>query len=436
MIKDEEYWAKKKQADKLNSVTLKLPHRFSFRDHDVFEFDSAISFFDWDLKDRQVKIDIRGCKAPNYQTLSLLVLYQWQLKNQGCTVSIIADDEDQGASTMWSMMGARGTFPVLLSPTQNFLGKEKKPLIALRNSEDFKLVVNGIDKFSQEFDVKYTETLRYVVSELLYNTLEHGKKFGSQKLRGIRIPSLANFSSYEKSREIHIIIADVGIGIKKHLEQAYPGLASHTEAIQLAIRPQKSGTFGSSDPYTDKNNAGMGLFISSNIIKRLNADMHIISGDGLLHVSPQDITVKTLAASWPGTIVLLTLRLEDEPTFILHNLMQEFRQLAVNEQKVADDAEEKDRFYFGIENFFGKYAEDKDAAIRFKENKLFKAIENDKDIVIDFNYVESAPHSFLSALLASPIKRLGMKAYKKIKIINATPEIRETIDFIFDDNTE
>lgn len=436
MFKNEEYWIKKKQAEKQNSITLKLPHRFSFRDHDVFEFDSAINFFDWGLSDRQVKIDITDCKAPNYQTLSLLVLYQWQLKNQGCKVSIIADDEQQGASIMWSMLGARGTFPVLLSPTQNFLGREKKPLIALRNSEDFKLVVNGIDKFSQEFDVKYTETLRYVVSELLYNTLEHGKKFGSNKLRGIRIPSLANFSSYEKSREIHIIIADVGVGIKNHLEQAYPGIASHAEAIQLAIRPQKSGTFGSNDPYTDKNNAGMGLFISSNIIKRLNADMHIISGDGLLHVSPQDITVKTLSASWPGTIVLVTLRLEDEPTFVLHSLMQEFREQAVNEQKVADEAEDQNRFYFGVENFFGKYAEDKDAAISFKETRLFKAIQENKDILIDFKYVESAPHSFLSALLASPIKRLGINAYKKIKIINATPEIRETIDFILDDNTD
>lgn len=76
-----------------------------------------------------------------------------------------------------------------------------------------------------------------------------------------------------------------------------------------------------------------------------------------------------------------------------------------------------------------------DAAIKFKEKYIFSAIEEDKNIVIDFNYVESSPHSFLSALLASPIKRLGMTAYKKIKVINATPEIRETIDFIFDDNT-
>ncbi len=31
--------------------------------------------------------------------------------------------------------------------------------------------------------------------------------------------------------------------------------------------------------------------------------------------------------------------------------------------------------------------------------------------------------------------RLGLAAYKKVKVINALPEIRETVDFIRDENT-
>ncbi|MCB1584214.1 MAG: hypothetical protein KDI92_14220 [Xanthomonadales bacterium] len=93
--------------------------------------------------------------------------------------------------------------------------------------------------------------------------------------------------------EILFIIADIGIGIKRHIEQAYPGQGSDEEAIKLAIKPQVSGTFGSTDPYKQKNNAGIGLFISTNIIRRLKADMHILSGNGLLHVSPRDITGRT-----------------------------------------------------------------------------------------------------------------------------------------------
>jgi len=63
-------------------------------------------------------------------------------------------------------------------------------------------------------------------------------------------------------------------------------------------------------------------------------------------------------------------------------------------------------------------------------------IKDGKTLLIDFDYVISAPHSFLSALLATPIKIIGIKAYKKMKIVNAQPEIRETIDFILDDNID
>jgi len=426
----------KANIEKQNAVTLTLPHRFSFREHDVYEFEEALSFFDWSLCDRQVRIDITKCKSPNYQTLSLLVLYSWHLKNNGCTVSIIESNDEQGASAMWRQLGGRGTFPVLFNPNQTFKGGRFKPLLPVRGSEDFKRVIAAVDSYTNGFNIQYADTLRYVLSELLYNTLEHGKLFGTPHIRGRRIPSIAQFAWYKRSNEIQFIIADIGIGIKRHIEQAYPGQLSHIDAIRLAIKPQRSGTFGRSDPYTDKNNAGMGLYISSNIIKRLNAEMHIISGDGLLHISPRDVTGRTLNNGWPGTLVLVTLRLEDEPSFLLHSLLQEFRDQAQSEQRTADKQEELDRLYIGINNYFGRFAEDKDAAIHYKEKNIFAAIDEGRDIVLDFTEVHSSPHSFLSALLASPIKRLGMKAYKKIKIINATAEIRETIDFIFDDNTE
>jgi hypothetical protein len=243
------------------------------------------------------------------------------------------------------------------------------------------------------------------------------------------------FTWYKKRNEIHFIIADIGIGVKSHLEQAYPGQESDEAAIKLATRAKVSGTFGRNDPYRNKNNAGMGLYISTNIIRRLNADMYVVSGNGLVHVSPRDVTGRTMTKSWPGTFVLVTLKIEDNPTFFLHKLMQEFREAATNEQNAADSQEADERFYLSIFNYFGSYAEDKEAAIKFRDTKLFPAVESGKIILVDFDRVTSSPHSFLSALLASPIKVMGLAAFKRIKIVNSTPEIRETIDFIFDDNT-
>jgi hypothetical protein len=336
---------------------------------------------------------------------------------------------------MWRMMGARGTIPVLISGNQNFIGNDFKPTIAVRTEDDFKQVIATSEAFTASFNIEYENTLRYILSELLYNTMEHG--FAFYKFRGYdkQIPSLAQFTYYQTRHELQFIIADLGMGIKKHIEQAYPGQESDEAAIKLAIKPQVSGTFANTDPYKAKNNAGVGLFISSNIIRRLNASMHIISGNGLLHISPRDVTGKTLENRWPGTFVLVTINLGADPTLQLHKLMQEFRAEAFSEQRKAEQKEMDGQVYISITNEFGSFAEYKPAAIKCRDNKIFPAINASKELVIDFENVTNAPHSFLSALLASPIKSMGMQAYKKIKILNASPEIRETIDFILDENT-
>lgn len=333
-------------------------------------------------------------------------------------------------------MGAPGLFQVTTQVDQNFGGNPFKPLIALRNADDFKSAISKVEDYTKGFNVEYMQTLRYVLSELLYNTLEHGISHFFWRRKEYRTPSLIQFAWYQNRNQIHFIVADVGVGVKQHLEQAYPLFESDEEALKMAIRPNVSGTFGNAAPYSGKNNAGVGLFISSNIIRRLKADMHIVSGNGVLHVSPRDITGRTMPTFWPGTFVLVEVKLEAEAQFALHDLMQEFRETARKEIERTDSAANLGKFYFQVENIFGPYAEDKEAAIRYRDSKLIPAIYENKKIVVDFSRVESSPHSFLSALLATPIKILGMDAYKAIRILNASPEIRETIDFILDENTE
>ena len=98
-------------------------------------------------------------------------------------------------------------------------------------------------------------------------------------------------------------------------------------------------------------------------------------------------------------------------------------------------SDKKETVSIEIRNHFGRYAEDKDRAKKIRDEKILPALAEDKSLIIDFEDIVSAPHSLLNAMLATPIERLGLAAYKKIKIINAAPEIRETLDFIFDDNT-
>lgn len=426
----------KRRREKDRAITIKLPARFAFKNHGYIDFEDVLKFFDWSLENRPVKIDFTKCRSPNYQALTLLVLYAWKLKQQKCKVSFELESSTSGASQIWKMMGAPGLFQVSTHEDQNFRGNRFKPLIAIRNPVDFKEALNTIENYTKDFNVEYMNTLRYVLSELLYNTQEHGSSFFNWNGQQRRVPSLIQFAWYQNHNEIHFIVCDTGIGIKKHLEQAYPGFESDEEAIRKAIRPQVSGTFGISDPYKAKNNAGVGLYISSNIIRRLSADMHIVSGNGVVHISPRDITSRTLSNSWPGTFVLVSVRIAEEAKFALHSMMQEFRESARKEVEKHDAEKQNDDFYCSITNFFGPFAEDKSAAISFRDRKIIPAISEGKKIVVDFDEIKSCPHSFLSALLATPIKILGMGAYKKIRILNASPEIRETIDYILDENTE
>jgi hypothetical protein len=420
------------------TVHLYLPAYFNFKDHGAFNFDKAMMFFNWDLKGLPVIIDFSRCRSTNYQALALLVLYAWHLKSSGCRVEFAGISQfGQGrASDVWKRMGAHGLFAVAFNENQNFISHEHKPLLAIRNQSDFRIAMAKAAEFSHGFSIEYINTLRYVVSELLYNTLEHGVAFFQDEQSWNRqLPSIIQFTWYQKRNEIQFLIGDLGVGIRRHLSQTYPDLSDDETALKKAIQPQVSGTFAKSDPYQAKNNAGMGLFISSNIVRKLRADMHLISGSAILHVSPTDITTKTLQNPWPGTLALVTIRLGEDSTFDLEAMMSELRSSAQREQAEKTKVDAQGNYYLNISNYFGMYPEDKVEAIKFRDKHLIPAVEAGKRVTLDFADVKSVPHSFLNALLATPIKKLGMQSYKTFRVVNATSDIRETIDFILDDNT-
>lgn len=425
----------KKEA--LEKVTITLPNHFIFKNHGVHDFEPIFSFFDWSIENKQVKIDFTKCVTANYQAMSLVVSYCWKLRNQGCRISFeLSAEEHRGASEIWRRMGAMGLFQVSTDEKTNFRYFRYKPLVAIRNTFDLKKVISTAESYTEDFNVEYKNTLRHILSELVYNAQEHGVSHFRHRGMLKVVPSLAQFTWYKRHNEIHFIIVDTGIGIREHMSQTYAGLTSDCDAIKMAIKPQVSGTFGRTDPYESKNNAGVGLYISTSIVKRLKADMHIISGNGLLHISPRDVTTKELDSSWPGTIVLVAIKLDSGVDFAFHSMMQEFRNSAMKELSTTSAQEQDNKYYLSIDNYFGPYAEDKQAAIKLRDERLLPNIEEGKSVVVDFKHVESAPHSFLSALFATPVRRLGVSAYKRIKIVNSSPEIRETIDYIFDENTE
>lgn len=425
-----------------NYPTLKLPSTLSFKNTDFVDFNSYLSIFDWDFDGDTLIIDAGYCTNANYQALTLLILYIWHLKRKGVYVSLRFSSHNNNKKTalhsnnlknMWNRLGGAGCYTVLNNSSENFRSRYDKPLIAIKNpSTDIGKAIDSILQYSQSlnFDLidGHEETLRYIVLELLYNTTEHGYN--------PEIPSLLQFNWYRDKNQLSFILADLGVGIKKHLENTYPTFASDVEALELAIKPEISGTFGINQPYQAKNNAGMGLFLSSNIGKLLEADMYIISGHGLMHISPTDTTTNTLRANWPGTFVYMTIGFDKFKSFKFSDELSRLRAQATEEITARNNTIVENEKYFSMSNYFGNRCEVKHEAKNFRDRHIIPAIRENQTIILDFSSIESAPHSFLTALLATPIQMLGLSAYKKIKTPNASPIIRATLDFIFDSYTD
>lgn len=67
---------------KQRTPIINLPKTFSFIQNGITEFDSILSLFKWNYSNTKIIIDGTQCKHASYQTLTLLILYLWKLKQQ------------------------------------------------------------------------------------------------------------------------------------------------------------------------------------------------------------------------------------------------------------------------------------------------------------------------------------------------------------------
>ena len=274
-----------------NTPIITLPNDFTFKAKGIIDFDNVLSIFDWPIKSKHIIIDARFCQSIEYQTLTLLILYIWQLKRKKMHINLQYSKHSLFGK-MWQRMNGTSCFKILNNIQDNFHYVYNKPIFAIKYKDhNITKMLNTIRDYAIDLPTDlirgYEDAVRYIISELTYNALEHG--FNPQ------IPSLLQFNWYRDKNQLSFILADLGIGIKNHLEQTYAPFTSNTDAIAMALEPEISGTFGVNvGPYKQQNNAGMGLYLSSNLGKTLEADMYIVSGDGVAHISPLDVTYTTL----------------------------------------------------------------------------------------------------------------------------------------------
>ena len=191
------------------------------------------------------------------------------------------------------------------------------PLTQINSSDELtKFITEMIPLL--HLDPHHAEPIKYIVSELVRNVLEH-----AQSERG----AILCAQYYKKSNTIRIGIADTGVGIKKTINNAYAA-QTHLEAIRLALMPGITGTTRREGG--TEFNAGAGLFFIKSIAK-VNRDFFMIySGNAMykllksgspkhigLHADPfkdRHSQEETLPF-WKGTLVGIDISLDATKEF-------------------------------------------------------------------------------------------------------------------------
>jgi hypothetical protein len=405
-------------------IKLKIPEAFTFGDFGANDFDKLLSFFDWSLKAKTIEFDSSKSIAKKESFAVLYYLFEEYLFANNCKIWVRDRSGEVFQRTPVTRISNAENFNEQISSNPKLLETNIFPILIV-NSEDRQQYIELGEKYIENFGIEYVKTLRYVLNEILSNTFDHGRN-------GHSVFSMLQFYWNEQNQEISFIVADTGVGIKKHLRQTYPHLSNDVEAILHAIKPKVSGTFGkTTSNYGKINNAGVGLYFSSNLAQRLNADMFIVSGNGFVHISPTEIIQQELRNHWKGTFVYVKIKLG-----LLENVSFEEMRIEIEEAIPKTDLSSKiENYYINLNNYFGIAIENKDLAKKIRDEKLLPALDENKTLTIDFEDIVFATDSVLNAMLATPIHQLGLKAYKKIKVINVASDIRVMLDFIFDDNT-
>lgn len=145
------------------------------------------------------------------------------------------------------------------------------------------------------------EALAYIFTELIDNSLTHGRKHG---FTNAKVWVAAQY--YPSKDHIRLAVVDNGCGLLRSLKD-HPRLADKkdAEAIKLALEPKVSGNrdVGLMD---DSHNQGVGLSVSSELAIRAGGRVDIISGQGAVKKLRNALHI-WLVPAWHGTAIEMTL---------------------------------------------------------------------------------------------------------------------------------
>jgi len=270
------------------------------------------------------------------------------------------------------------------------------------------------------------KALRYFVVELLRNVVQHsedpeGGVVGAQlNDRGLH----AAFPVYQA------VVVDNGQGIRRHLQRTYPELETDDVALERSLWPWVSGAFPRGRT-GGLENAGLGLFFISELVKGLDGRLLIASGTASLLVDPRGAQrQRFLDVGYPGTLV--TFEIPAEPSRGFDELFASIDRLArertpgrlVSGWLRFEPAPE------GVVRFLvSQFAENNDRARQLAAGQIIPRIVRKEPVALDFVNVPVLTQSFAHAFLYEAL-RFAWAGQCPIYAVNAVPVVRSALEHV------
>ena len=176
------------------------------------------------------------------------------------------------------------------------------------------------------------EILKYIIREIIRNVPEHSGK-DDLWICGQAWPS----SSYSRAQ---IVIMDEGIGVHRSLTaNQFHKRENETnlDSLRSAIRPGISKAFrrGTENRDTDRwSNSGFGLYVVSELCKKLNGRFLLISGDNYVYTSGDIEEIEDGPNQLDGTLVAIELPLQNtdiDSTTLLSSIIDAGEKIAAHD---------------------------------------------------------------------------------------------------------
>jgi hypothetical protein len=265
-----------------------------------------------------------------------------------------------------------------------------------------------------------------MMAELLRNVLQH-----SEDENGAVSGAQRNDRGLHADRPVfQVAIADNGCGIRASLSRRHDDLDRDEVALERSLWPHFSRAFAFGRTGGEQN-AGLGLFYVSEMVKELEGRLLVASGGASLLIDtalPQ--RQRFLSVGYPGTLVAFEIPVESP---------RDFGQLFAEIGKRADERTPRrliqERLRYdpapaGTPCFvINAFLENNEAAHHFASTELIPRLVAKQSVALDFVNVRLCTQSFAHALLFEAL-RISWATRTPIYVLNAVPVVKSALKHV------